>query len=70
VSYGPSRCRPPAHRRAQIQHARKKGIPFLAILGPDEVAAGMVALRAMREGKQESLALPYAVARIKAGKAR
>jgi histidyl-tRNA synthetase len=51
--------------KTQIQHARKKSIPYVAILGPDEVAANAVTLRDMREGRQETLPVEEAVARIK-----
>ncbi len=56
--------------KAQIQHARKKGIPFVAILGPDEVAAGTVTIRDMREGRQETLKIEDAVGQINVGLAR
>jgi histidyl-tRNA synthetase len=38
----------------QIRHASEKGIPFLAILGPDEIAAGSVTLRDLERSLQES----------------
>jgi histidyl-tRNA synthetase len=53
--------------KTQIQHARKKSIPYVVILGPDEVAAGAVAVRDMREGRQEMLKVEDAIALIKAG---
>jgi histidyl-tRNA synthetase len=56
--------------KAQIQHARRKGIPYVAILGPDEVAGDTVSLRDMRAGQQETMPVEDAVARIKAGIAR
>ncbi|MGQ9713924.1 MAG: histidine--tRNA ligase [Anaerolineae bacterium] len=40
----------------QIRYALKKGIPFVAILGPDEVSSGSVALRNL--GTQEQVAVP------------
>jgi len=56
--------------RAQIQRARKKGIPYVAILGPDEVAADSVTIRDMRQGQQETLKAEDAAAYIKRGLAR
>jgi histidyl-tRNA synthetase len=40
---------------AQIRYARRKGIPYVAILGPDEIAAGQVAVRNMAQEKQETV---------------
>ncbi len=37
---------------SQIRYASQKGIPFVAILGPDEVQAGKVTLRDMDKGEQ------------------
>jgi histidyl-tRNA synthetase len=53
--------------KAQIQYARRKNIPYVAILGPDEAAAGMVTLRDMRAGQQELLTIADAAARITRG---
>lgn len=36
----------------QFNHADKKGIPIVAILGPDEAAAGMVNVRRLRDGQE------------------
>ena len=40
---------------AQIRYALKKGIPLVAILGPDEVAAGQVAVRELEHKSQTSV---------------
>ena len=40
----------------QIRYANEKGIPFLAVLGPDEVAAGQVTLRYMDQHEEETVA--------------
>jgi len=40
----------------QIGYAAKKGIPFVVIAGPDELAANQVALRDMSSGQQQTLA--------------
>ncbi|MGQ9666503.1 MAG: His/Gly/Thr/Pro-type tRNA ligase C-terminal domain-containing protein [Anaerolineae bacterium] len=37
---------------SQIRYASQKGIPFVAILGPDEVQAGKVTLRDMDKAQQ------------------
>ncbi|MCX7622544.1 MAG: histidine--tRNA ligase [Thermomicrobium sp.] len=39
--------------RRQLQYANRKGIPFAAILGPEELAAGAVTLRNLVSGDQE-----------------
>jgi histidyl-tRNA synthetase len=36
----------------QLRYASRKGIPRVAILGPDEVAAGEVLVRDMESGEQ------------------
>ena len=36
----------------QIAHADKKGIPIVAIAGPDEIEAGVVKLRRLRDGSE------------------
>jgi len=40
----------------QIRYALKKGIPFVAIAGPDELRTGQVALRDLRQKLQENVA--------------
>ncbi len=42
----------------QFGYADKKGIPIVVIAGPDEVAAGLVKLRRLRDGAEQRLALP------------
>lgn len=37
----------------QFKYADRKGIPFVVVVGPDEVKAGKVLLKNMRDGKQE-----------------
>ena len=49
----------------QIRYALKKGIPFVAILGPDEVQAGRVALRNTTLAVQETVAREQAAERIR-----
>lgn len=44
----------------QLAHADKKGIPIAAIIGPDEIEAGIVKLRRLADG-QEATAAPLAL---------
>jgi histidyl-tRNA synthetase len=49
----------------QIRYALRRGIPYVAILGEDELAAGTVAWRNLEAGTQEALprgTLPAALA--------
>ncbi len=39
----------------QFGHADKKGIPLVAVMGPDEVEQGVVTLRRLRDGKEISV---------------
>ncbi len=41
--------------KKQLSYASNKGIPFVAILGPDEQKNNTVMLRDMRKGKQEAI---------------
>lgn len=50
----------------QIEYADKIGARFVAIIGEDEVAKNMIALKNMETGNQESLSLMDAVKKIKA----
>lgn len=50
----------------QIRYALKKGIPYVAIIGPDEVAAGQVALRHLALGQQVAVPRDRAAAQIQA----
>jgi histidyl-tRNA synthetase len=50
----------------QIRYALKKGIPYVAILGPDEVAAEQVSIRNLELKQQETISREKAPARIKA----
>jgi len=49
----------------QIRYALKKGIPYVVILGPDEVAAGQVTIRNLGLGQQEIISRGEAAAQIK-----
>ncbi len=50
----------------QIRYALKKGIPYVAIVGPDEVVAGQVALRHLALGQQVAVARDQAAAQVRA----
>jgi len=41
----------------QLKYADKKGIPYVAIIGPDEVKNNMVTLKNLKEKKQETIPL-------------
>ncbi len=41
--------------KKQLAYANAKGIPLVALLGPDEVARGEVTLRSMSDGSQQSV---------------
>jgi histidyl-tRNA synthetase len=52
----------------QIRYADRKGIPYVAVLGPDEVAAGRVALRNLARQEQLAVAREGAAAQIRTWK--
>ena len=49
----------------QIRYALKRGIPYVAIVGPDEAAAGRVVLRRLDQNTQQEVAREQAVQQIK-----
>lgn len=49
----------------QFKYANKKGIPWVVIIGPDEVRENKVSLKNMQTGDQETLALEKAIEKIK-----
>ena len=49
----------------QIEYADKIGARFAAIIGDDEVAKSIVALKNMNSGTQESLSVEDAIKKIK-----
>lgn len=51
--------------KKQLTYANIKGIPLVALLGPDEIAAGQVTIRNMADGSQASVARAVAPAAIK-----
>lgn len=49
----------------QIRYAVRKGIPYLVILGPDEIANDQVTLRHLARGEQETVARAELVAKLR-----
>lgn len=49
----------------QFAYADKKGIPLVVIAGPDEIEAGVVKLRRLRDGQEVTVLLPDAVAAVR-----
>ena len=50
----------------QFKRAHALGIPWVLVMGPDEVEQGMVQLKHLESGDQESLTLAQAIAKIQA----
>lgn len=50
--------------KRQLKSANKLGVPFVVIVGPDEIAAGQVTLRNMSTGSQEALSVDQAIDRL------
>lgn len=51
--------------KKQFNHADKKNIPFVGVLGSEELASGTLSLKDMKTGKQETFSLEEAISRIK-----
>lgn len=47
-----------------LDYANSQGIPYVLIIGPEEVKKKIVKLRDMKTGKEESITIPKAVARL------
>jgi histidyl-tRNA synthetase len=54
----------PARLGKQIRLADRKGIPYVAILGPDELDAGRVVLKELTTGEQQALSVEDAIERL------
>ncbi len=50
----------------QINYADKKGIPLIAIIGPDEISTGQVKLKRLSDGQEAMVSTAEAVAKAKA----
>lgn len=51
----------------QLKYAAGKGIPYAVVIGPDEAAAGNVALKDLRTGTQEIVPMDAVAARLAGG---
>jgi len=51
--------------KKQMNFANRKNIPFVAVIGPDEIAQGKVNLKNMRSGAQELLSEEEAISKLK-----
>lgn len=49
----------------QLKYADQKGIPYVVIIGPEEVKSGKVVLKDLKKRTQETLSLDEAITRIK-----
>jgi len=49
----------------QLKYADNKGIPFVAILGPEEIKKGLITLKSLSTGEQESLKESELIKRLK-----
>ncbi len=56
-----------ARLSGQLKYADSRGIPYVAILGPDEVEAGNVAIRHLASRTQQTIPREQLVAKIKHG---
>ncbi len=52
--------------KAKMNYANKLGVPFVVIIGEDEIAEGVVSLKDMESGAQEKLSPAAAAERIRA----
>lgn len=55
---------PDAKLEKQLKYADKKGIPYVIIMGPDEVRDGVVVLKSMKEKTQEKLPLSDVIRKL------
>jgi histidyl-tRNA synthetase len=51
----------------QLKYANKKGIPYVVIIGPDEIKKNKVTLKNMKTGKQEVLEINEVIKKLKNG---
>jgi histidyl-tRNA synthetase len=57
----------PARLGKQIRFADRKGIPYVAILGPEELAAGKVMVKNLSTGEQQAYSEAEVIVLLKAG---
>ena len=53
--------------KKQLQFAQKSGIPYVVVIGDEELKKGTVQFRDMDAGSQDEISLSDAVTRIKTG---
>ena len=51
--------------KKQMNYANTRNIPFVALVGESEMAAGTIALKNMTTGEQSTCTLDEVIARIK-----
>jgi len=56
----------PSRLGKQIRYADRKGIPYVTILGPDEIEAGQVVLKNLDTGEQQTCSVEKAIEKLKA----
>lgn len=54
-----------AKLKKQLEYADRKQIPFVLVIGPDEVASGNLTLKQLATGMQEKLPLPEVIEKLK-----
>jgi histidyl-tRNA synthetase len=57
----------PVRLGKQFRYADRKGIPYVVILGPDELEAGQIVLKDLKSGEQQSYTEREAIEKIKYG---
>ena len=57
----------PARLGKQFKYADRKGIPYVLILGPDEVAAGQVVVKELESGEQGAYSVEEAIGKLRSG---
>lgn len=55
----------PAKLKKQMNYANNRGVPFVALIGDEEMAAGQVTLKNMTTGEQERVDLSQLIDRLK-----
>lgn len=56
-----------AKLKKQLEYANKKMIPFVIVIGPDELASGRFGLKNMQSGDQQALSLEQIISAVKTG---
>jgi histidyl-tRNA synthetase len=56
----------PAKLKKQLDYANAKGIPYVVLIGSNEIATGQLALKDMAAGTQQSLVLEALINAVRA----